>query len=51
VLEPGMVVSVETDYLDPEIGHIKLEDSVVVSGAGCEGLGDVHRGWCTIAGA
>jgi len=51
VLEPGMVVSVETDYLDPEIGHIKLEDSVVVSGAGCEGLGDVHRGWSTVAGA
>lgn len=48
VLEPGMVVSVETDYLDPEIGHIKLEDSVVVSARGCEGLGDVHREWCTV---
>lgn len=51
VLEPGMVVSVETDYLDPDTGHIKLEDSVVVTSTGCEGLGDVHRDWCTVGGA
>ena len=40
VLEPGMVVSVETDYLDPETGHIKLEDSVVVS---CHGVRGARR--------
>ena len=51
VLEPGMAVSVETDYLDPDIGHIKLEDSVVVTSMGCEGLGDAHREWFTVGGA
>jgi len=50
ILEPGMVVSIETDVLDPETGHIKLEDTVVVTATGCEAIGDAHRDWC-VAGA
>ncbi|HET7264758.1 MAG TPA: Xaa-Pro peptidase family protein [bacterium] len=50
-LETGMVVSIETEFRDPDVGHIKLEDSVVVTEAGCEGLGDVDRGWCVAADA
>jgi Xaa-Pro dipeptidase len=44
-LEMGMVLSVETDFLDPEAGHVKIEDAVVVDAAGCEGLGDTGREW------
>jgi Xaa-Pro dipeptidase len=44
-LEPGMVLSVETDYLHPEVGHVKIEDAVIVGRDGCEGLGDVGREW------
>jgi Xaa-Pro aminopeptidase len=50
VLEAGMVISVETDYLDPDTGHIKVEDTVVVTPTGCTGLGDAHRDWCVAAG-
>jgi Xaa-Pro aminopeptidase len=49
-LEAGMVISVETDCLDPDTGHIKLEDTVVVTATGCAGLGDTHRDWCVAAG-
>jgi Xaa-Pro aminopeptidase len=49
-LEVGMVISVETDCLDPDTGHIKLEDTVVVTATGCAGLGDAHRDWCVAAG-
>jgi len=45
VLEPGMVLSVETDYLHPEVGHVKIEDAVIVQQDGCEGLGDFGREW------
>jgi len=45
VLEPGMVVSLEAEYRHPEVGHVKLEDSVVVTPSGCEGLGDFGREW------
>jgi Xaa-Pro aminopeptidase len=41
-----MVVSIETEYLHPDAGHIKIEDTVVVRATGCEGLGDVERDWC-----
>jgi Xaa-Pro aminopeptidase len=44
-LEKGMVLSVETDFLHPEIGHVKIEDAVAVGDAGCEGLGDLGREW------
>jgi Xaa-Pro aminopeptidase len=40
-----MVLSVETTLLHPVRGFIKLEDTVVVTEAGCEPLGDAGRGW------
>lgn len=48
-LEAGMVTSVETTMLHPRRGFIKLEDTVLVTPDGNEGLGDDGRGW-TIAG-
>jgi Xaa-Pro dipeptidase len=45
VLESGMVLSVETDFLHPDVGHVKIEDAVVVTDSGCEGLGDLGREW------
>jgi Xaa-Pro aminopeptidase len=44
-LEEGMVLSVETDFLHPDVGHLKIEDSVVVTADGCEGMGDLGREW------
>ena len=49
-LEAGMVVSLETEYLDPDVAHVKLEDTVAVTPTGCEGLGDVNREWCVASG-
>ena len=45
-LEAGMVVSIETEVRHPDVGHVKIEDSVVVTATACEGLGDVDREWC-----
>jgi Xaa-Pro aminopeptidase len=50
-LEPGMVLSVETDLRDPELGFVKLEDTVVVTESGYEALGDELRGWNRAGGA
>jgi Xaa-Pro dipeptidase len=47
-LEAGMVVSLETEVRHPDVGHVKIEDSVVVTSTGCEGLGDVAREWCMV---
>jgi Xaa-Pro aminopeptidase len=44
-LEAGMVLSIETDFVYPEVGHVKIEDAVVVTETGCEGLGDLGREW------
>ena len=44
-LEAGMVLSVETEFIHPEVGHVKIEDAVAVTGTGCEGLGDLGREW------
>jgi Xaa-Pro dipeptidase len=44
-LEAGMVLSVETDFIHPEIGHVKIEDAVAVTESGWEGLGDLGRDW------
>jgi Xaa-Pro aminopeptidase len=44
-LEAGMVISIETELHHTERGFIKLEDTVVVTPTGCEGLGDHGRGW------
>jgi Xaa-Pro aminopeptidase len=44
-LESGMVISIETTMNHPQRGLIKLEDTVLVTETGCEGLGDSGRGW------
>ncbi len=44
-LEAGMVLSIETDFIHPEVGHVKIEDAVAVTETGCEGLGDLGRDW------
>lgn len=48
LLEPDMVVSLEAEYRHPEVGHVKLEDTVLVTPGGCEGLGDFGRDWCHV---
>lgn len=42
-LRAGMVLSIETDLKNAEVGFIKLEDTVVVTETGCEGYGDGAR--------
>jgi len=44
-LEAGMVLSIETEFIHPEVGHVKIEDAVAVRENGCEGLGDLGRDW------
>ncbi|UGS39010.1 Methionine aminopeptidase 1, mitochondrial [Capillimicrobium parvum] len=44
-LEAGMVLSIETDLRDPELGLIKLEDTVAVTPNGFEAFGDQGRDW------
>lgn len=44
-LEADMVLSVETNLLDPEVGLVKLEDIVAVTHSGADGFGDRHRDW------
>jgi Xaa-Pro aminopeptidase len=44
-LEAGMVLSVETDLRDDELGFVKLEDAIIVTADGYEAVGDRLRGW------
>ena len=44
-LEAGMVLSIETEFVHPEVGHVKIEDAVAVTEHECEGLGDLGREW------
>jgi Xaa-Pro aminopeptidase len=44
-LEAGMVLSIETTMNHPKRGLVKLEDTVLVTPTGYEGLGDGARGW------
>ncbi len=44
-LEAGMCLSIETTMRHPRRGFIKLEDTVLVTHDGWEGLGDGARGW------
>lgn len=44
-LRAGMVLSIETDLKNPEVGFVKLEDTVVVTETGCEGYGDGARNY------
>ena len=45
-----MVISIETTMAHPKRGFVKLEDTVVVTQEGCEGLGDIGRGWYSAPG-
>ena len=47
-LEAGMILSIETDFIHPEVGHVKIEDAVAVTESGCEGLGDLGRDWYVV---
>jgi Xaa-Pro aminopeptidase len=49
-LEAGMVLSIETDFEHPEVGRVKIEDTVVVTPNGPEGLGDLGRQWTIVDG-
>ena len=49
-LEAGMVLSIETDFEHPEVGRVKIEDTVVVTPNGPEGLGDLGRTWTLVDG-
>ena len=49
-LEAGMVLSIETEFIHPEIGHVKIEDAVAVTETGAEGLGDLGREWQVVPG-
>jgi Xaa-Pro aminopeptidase len=44
-LETGMVLSIETAVKHPEVGFVKLEDTVAVTDSGREAFGDWGRGW------
>lgn len=44
-LEAGMVLSIETDLKNNEVGFVKLEDTVVVTEDGWEAYGDDARDW------
>jgi len=49
-LEANMVLSIETDFEHPEVGRVKIEDTVVVTPHGPEGLGDLGRPWTVVDG-
>jgi Metallopeptidase family M24 len=44
-LETGMVLSIETSLKHPDVGFVKLEDTVAVTNSGWEAFGDWGRGW------
>jgi Xaa-Pro aminopeptidase len=44
-LETGMVLSIETHLKHPDVGFVKLEDTVAVTDTGWEAFGDWGRGW------
>ena len=49
-LEAGMVFSIETEFEYPDVGCVKVEDTVVVTPNGPEGLGDLGRQWTLVDG-
>jgi len=42
-LQSGHILSLETEFLHPEVGHVKIEDTVAIRPHGAEGLGDIGR--------
>jgi len=49
-LESNMVLSIETDVEDPQVGFVKLEDTIVVTKDGHEAYGDKGRDWTVVDG-
>ena len=49
-LEAGMVLSVETTMHHPSRGFVKLEDTLIVTDAGCEMAGAGARDWTVVDG-
>jgi Xaa-Pro aminopeptidase len=49
-LKAGMVLSIETTLRNPEVGFVKLEDTVAVTDSGYEAYGDHARGWNVVEG-
>jgi Xaa-Pro aminopeptidase len=49
-LQPGNVLSIESWVEDPEIGFIKLEDTLIVTEDGYEAPGDEGRGYTVVHG-
>lgn len=47
-IEAGMVLSIETDLLNPEVGFTKIEDTVAVTDNGFEAYGDGAREWIVL---
>jgi Xaa-Pro aminopeptidase len=47
-LEPGMVLSLETDVRIPDIGFVKIEETVAVTATGHEAYGDGARDWIVV---
>ena len=45
----GVEITPEVVQL-PDVGHVKVEDTVVVTATACEGLGDVESDWSTASG-
>jgi len=44
-LAVGMALSIETHVIDPAVGFVKLEDTVLVTATGSEACGHRGRGW------
>ncbi len=42
-LQRGHILSLETEFLHPEVGHVKIEDTLAITPKGAEGLGDIGR--------
>ena len=47
-LEAGMVISIETGIKHPEVGFVKLEDTLAVTKTGWEAYGDWGRDWNSV---
>jgi Xaa-Pro aminopeptidase len=45
LIEEGMVLSIEMEFRYPEVGHVKIEDMVVITKTGNEVLGPEGKDW------
>lgn len=43
ILQSGHILSLETEFLHPVVGHVKIEDTLSITSHGADGLGDVGR--------